>query len=175
MSEPPRRPDERLLNASVLLRAYVFLGLLEAAGAMSAYFLVLYLGGWQYGDPLAADTLLYRQATTACLATIIVMQIANVFLCRHPTHSTFSIGLGENRLILAGLAVEVLLLVELVFSWPGQLLFGTAPPPAVTWGLMLGAAGAMVVLEETRKALVRHRIARSASGAESGAAPGGLS
>ena len=175
MSEPPRRRDERLLNASMLLRAYLFLGVLEAAGAMSAYFFVLHLGGWRYGDPLAADTLLYRQATTACLATIIVMQIANVFLCRHPTHSAFSIGLGENRLILAGLAVEVLLLVALVFSWPGQFLFGTAPPPSVTWGLMLGAAAAMVVLEETRKALVRHRTARGASGAESGAEEGGLS
>ena len=165
MREPPRPRSERLLNAPILLRAYLFLGVLEAAGAMSAYFLVLHLGGWSFGEPLAVDAPLYRQATTACLATIIVMQVANVFLCRHPTRSAFSFRLGENRLILVGVAVELLLLAALVFSAPGQTLFGTAPVPAAAWALMLGAASAMVLLDEARKAIVRR--------GGDGASPGG--
>jgi magnesium-transporting ATPase (P-type) len=175
MKVPPRPRGERLLNASILLRAYLFLGVLEAAGAMAAYFLVLHLGGWS-GEQLATDALLYRQATTACLTTIIVMQIANVFLCRHPVRSAFSFGFGENRLILVGVAVEVLLLVFLVFSTPGQMLFGTAPVPAVTWVLMLGAAAVMVVLEETRKAIVRRGPGGASPGPEPNrpAAPTGL-
>ncbi|MCU0972613.1 MAG: cation-transporting P-type ATPase [Burkholderiales bacterium] len=175
MQVPPRPRGERLLNASILLRAYLFLGVLEAAGAMAAYFLVLHLGGWS-GEQLATDALLYRQATTACLTTIIVMQIANVFLCRHPVRSAFSFAFGENRLILVGVAVEVLLLVFLVFSTPGQMLFGTAPVPAATWVLMLGAAAAMVVLEETRKAIVRRGPGGASPGPEPNrpAAPTGL-
>ena len=167
MREPPRPRGERLLNGPLLLRAYLFLGVLEAAGAMAAYFLVLHLGGWSFGDPLAADALLYRQATTACLATIIVMQVANVFLCRHPTRSAFAFRLGENRLILVGVAVELLLLVTLVFTVPGQILFGTAPVPTAAWALMLGAALAMVLLEEGRKGIVRGRKDGTSPGAGS--------
>jgi hypothetical protein len=48
------------------------------------------------------------------------------------------------------------------------MLFGTAPVPAVTWVLMLGAACAMVVLEETRKAIVRW----GTGGASPGPGPG---
>ena len=41
---------------------------------MSAYFFVLARGGWTWGEPLASDAPLYLQATTACLAGIVVAQ-----------------------------------------------------------------------------------------------------
>ncbi|HEX8874037.1 MAG TPA: cation-transporting P-type ATPase, partial [Nitrosospira sp.] len=82
MQKPPRARSERLLSWPLLFRAYLFLGLLEAVAAMAAFFYVLHGGGWHYGQPLAAGSTLYLQATTACLSTIIVMQVMNVFLCR---------------------------------------------------------------------------------------------
>jgi magnesium-transporting ATPase (P-type) len=45
---------------------------------------------------------LYRQATTACLAAIVLLQIVNVFLCRSAVRSAFTTGLGGNSLILWG-------------------------------------------------------------------------
>ena len=50
---------------------------------------------------------LYLQATSACLATIVVMQMMNVFLCRHPLKSSLSFGLFSNPYILLGLAAEL--------------------------------------------------------------------
>ena len=41
MRLPPRSQDERLLNLPLALRAYLFLGVIEAAAAMAAFFFVL--------------------------------------------------------------------------------------------------------------------------------------
>ena len=91
MRLPPRPQTEKLLNWPVAWRAYLFLGPIEAAGAMAAYFFVLFRGGWSYGQNLPADDPLYLRATTACLTAIIVMQIVNVFLCRSSVRPAFSI------------------------------------------------------------------------------------
>ena len=84
MRRPPRARGERLLSWGLLARAYLFLGVLEAAAAMAVFFFVLDAAGWQYGETLATNDPLYLQATTACLAAIVMTQVVNVFLCRHP-------------------------------------------------------------------------------------------
>ncbi|MEA3209899.1 MAG: sodium/potassium-transporting ATPase subunit alpha, partial [Chthoniobacter sp.] len=99
MKAPPRPRADRLLNWPLLARAYLFLGLLQAAAAMSAYWFILRRGGWHFGQQLAAHDPLYLQATTACLSAIVVMQIANVFLCRSERRSAFAFGLFSNKLI----------------------------------------------------------------------------
>ena len=80
MTKPPRPRKERLLDWRLLVRAYLFLGLLEAIVSMAAYFFVLHSGGWHWGESLEANDSLYLQATTACFSAIIVTQIVNVFL-----------------------------------------------------------------------------------------------
>jgi sodium/potassium-transporting ATPase subunit alpha len=52
MRQPPRPRRERLFNWPLALRAYLFLGLIEAAAAMTAFFFVLHGGGWSYGARL---------------------------------------------------------------------------------------------------------------------------
>lgn len=49
MRQPPRSPSARLLNLPLALRAYFFLGVLEATAAMAAFFFVLHGAGWTYG------------------------------------------------------------------------------------------------------------------------------
>jgi sodium/potassium-transporting ATPase subunit alpha len=87
MQRPPRARGERLLSWGLIARAYLFLGVLEAAAAMLAFFFVLDAAGWHYGQLLDRFDPVYLQATSACLATIVVMQVINVFLCRHPRRS----------------------------------------------------------------------------------------
>ncbi len=161
MRRPPRARGDRLLSWGMLARAYLFLGLLEAAAAMLVYFAVLHAGGWRYGEmPGRLDTL-YLQATTACLLTIVVTQVVNVFLCRHARKSLFSFGLTSNRLLLAGIATEIALLVFIVYVPLGHWLFGTAPVGYETWLMALAGALVMAVCEEARKAW-RRRVARPA-------------
>jgi magnesium-transporting ATPase (P-type) len=160
MKAPPRSRADRLLNWPLLARAYLFLGLMQAAAAMSAYWFVLRHGGWHFGEQLAAHDPLYLQATTACLSAIIVMQIANVFLCRSDRRSAFAFGLFSNKLIVAGIAAEIALILLIDYTPWGNALFGTAPIPLAVWLFIIPFAFGMLALEELRKWFVRARPIR---------------
>ena len=162
MQEPPRSRTARLLDWPLLVRAYGVLGVMEAIAAMAAFLFVMKLGGWEYGQmPGTADPL-YLEATTACLSAIVVMQIVNVFLCRHPRESVFAIGFFGNTLIFWGIAIELALILAIVYTPWGNTLFGTAPLGTEVWTFVLPFAAAMLVLEEGRKAVLRRRLARRA-------------
>jgi magnesium-transporting ATPase (P-type) len=168
MREPPRPRGERLLTRGLLLRAYLFLGVLEATAAMAVFFLVLNGGGWSYGQALATDAPLYLQATTATLATIIVMQAVNVFLCRDPLRSAFAGRWTGNPLLFLGLAVEFAMILGIAYTPWGNRLFGSAPIGWEVWLYTLPFAFAMLALEEGRKALLRRRERAALSYAENG-------
>lgn len=151
MDKPPRPRHERLLDWSLLCRAYLFLGIMEAAVAMSAYFIVLHTGGWHWGEQLANDSHLYLEATTACFSAIIVTQIFNVFLCKTPGRSLFSAPLVDNHLILWGITLEITLLLLINYTHWGNQIFGTAPLTAELVLMLLPFALAMLLFEELRK------------------------
>jgi magnesium-transporting ATPase (P-type) len=155
MKQPPRPRTQRLLDFALLARAYLWLGLMQAAAALAAFFFVLKSGGWGYGQALAAEGPLYLQATTACLSTIVVMQVVNVFLCRSRRESVFKSGLLRNRLILLGIATELTLIVLIDYTPWGNRLFGTAPLPVRVWLFIAPFALGMLALEEGRKFVVR--------------------
>jgi magnesium-transporting ATPase (P-type) len=159
MSRPPRARGERLLSWGLIARAYLFLGLLEAAASMAVFFFVLDAAGWRYGELPGRTDPLYLQATTACLAAIVVMQVANVFLCRHPRKSSFSFALFSNPLILLGVAAELGLIAFIVYTAAGNWLFGTAPIGLDAWLLALAGAALMWMLEEMRKVGLRRALA----------------
>jgi calcium-translocating P-type ATPase len=167
MRRPPRSRSERLFNWPLALRAYLFLGLIEAGAAMAAFFFVLHRGGWSFGERLGQDHPLYLQATTACLSAVIVMQIVNVFSCRSASRSVFSTGLLGNPLILWGVLLEIVLILLIDYTSWGNLLLGTAPIAGHVWLFVAPFAVGLLVLEELRKYLVagnRSRSARSLRG-----------
>jgi sodium/potassium-transporting ATPase subunit alpha len=155
MQRSPRPRSERLMNWPLARRAYLFLGLIEAAGAMAAFFFVLHAGGWKFGQELAPQDPLYLQATTSCLSAIIVMQIVNVFLCRSASRSVFSTGLLGNWLILWGVALEIALLLAINYTPWVNLLLGTSPVVCAVWLFVIPLAAGMFGLEEFRKWLTR--------------------
>ncbi len=155
MRQPPRPAHERLLSWPLLARAYLWLGLLQAGVALAAFFLVLHLAGWQYGEVLGSADPLYLQATTACLAAIVVSQMVNVFLCRHPRESALRFSLRKNPLLLLGLAAELGLLLLIVYTPPGNRIFATLAFDTGIWLVLVVLALAFGVLEELRKYFVR--------------------
>lgn len=164
MRSPPRPRGERLLSWPVIARAYLFLGPLEALGALAAFLFVMQAGGWMHGQMPASDDPLYRQATTACLAAIVLAQMVNLFVCRHPRTPAWRLPLQGNPLLLAGLAAEAGLLLAIVYTGPGNRLFGTAPLPADAWLFALPFALLLGVAEEARKGVLRWAERRSAGG-----------
>ncbi|NLH79578.1 MAG: cation-transporting P-type ATPase [Phyllobacteriaceae bacterium] len=158
MRLPPHPRGARLLSREVALRAYAFLGPIEAVAALTAFFFVLLGGGWSWGAAIAETDPLYRQATTACLAAIVVLQIVNVFSCRSAVHSAFTRAAFANPLILAGVALEVALLVVAVATPLGHELLGTENLPVAAWVSLVPFAMATIAAEEVRKAIVRRRL-----------------
>jgi magnesium-transporting ATPase (P-type) len=161
MQRPPRPKDEHLLTRGVLLRAYLYLGMWEACAGMTAYFFVMYSGGWNWSQPLAATSTLYLQATTACLAGIIATQIANVFACRSPNVSVVTLGIFSNRLVLAGIASEVVLAGLIIYTPLGNSLFACAPIGMNVWLLLIPFAMLLLVFDETRKYFVKRKSPQS--------------
>lgn len=161
MRRPPRPQHERLLNLSLALRAYLFLGVIEAAAAMTAFFFVLNGSGWTYGQSMAPADPVYLSATTACLSAIIVMQIVNVFLCRSAVQSVLSTAISGNRLILWGVVLEIGLLLLIGYTPWGNFLLGTAAVPAGFWLFILPFAVGMLILEELRKWFTRRSLRHS--------------
>ena len=158
MGEPPRAKGERLLSWPLLARAYLWLGPLQAAAAMTAFFFVLHRSGWIYGTVLGPGDPLYLQATTACLAAIVVAQVVNVFACRHPKESSLRFSPLSNPFLLAGVAVEIALLMLIVYTPAGNAMLGTTPLGLAPWGLMIGLGLLFGLLEELRKGLVRRWV-----------------
>lgn len=155
MKQPPRGPEVRLLNFKVLSRAYLFLGPIEAAAGLYGFFYLLGTGGWQWGQMLAADNILYVQATTACLGAIIASQVGNVFACRSFKESIFKLGFFSNRLLLLGIAVEVIIAVLIIYNPLGNLLFGTAPLEVTVWLALAPFCIVVLAADELRKFYLR--------------------
>lgn len=161
MQLPPRARRLRLLDVGLLARAYGFLGMLEAAAAMAAFFYVLVAAEWKYGQPIAPHDPMfpvYLQATTACLSAIVMMQIVNVFLCRSARESVFASSLWSNRLILVGIGAELLLILAIDYTGWGNQLFGTATIGPDVWLFVIPFAVGMLILEEVRKYFARRFI-----------------
>ena len=158
MQRPPRPKEERLLSRGMLVRAYLFLGLFEALAGMSAYLYVMHGGGWSWPETVAPTTAFYIQATTACLAGIVVTQLANVFTCRSPSSSILTLGVFSNRLVLIGIATELALTAFIVYTPLGNTLFGCLPIGADVWLLLFPFALLLLVADEARKFFVRRAL-----------------
>jgi len=107
--------------------AYLFLGLIEAAWSLLLFFLVLMLGGWSYGTELAGNDPLYLSACGITLASVLLMQVGNVLGRRHLYRSGIDRGLLRNRLLLLGIAVEIVFAWALLYWPPLQRILGTGP------------------------------------------------
>jgi magnesium-transporting ATPase (P-type) len=163
MQRPPRSRRDRLLNLSTLFRAYGWLGLIEATLGLCGFFAAYWLSGWRAGEPMADRGPLYNTATTMSLAGIVACQIGNAFACRSPRESIRQLGLTSNRFLLAGIVVEVAVLLLLMYVPPLARVFTLAPLEARHWLILAGFAPVLLIGEELRKVMVRWR--RGARGA----------
>lgn len=158
MDRPPRRPDEHVVTPSLLARAYLWLGLLQSAAVMAAFYGHYWTRGyWGRWLDLPSSGPIYRAATAMALATVVATQIGNAFAQRTEVVSVFRIGLWSNRLLLLGIAVEVVLLLAIVYLPPLQRIIGTAAFPPEHWLFVAAWTPLLFLADELRKALLRQR------------------
>ncbi|MFH1591563.1 MAG: cation-transporting P-type ATPase [archaeon] len=158
MERPPRRKEEKLVSGRTFLRSYGIIGPLEAAFSFTLFFLILFQGGWMWGDPLLGDSLLYRTATGAFLAAVIFSQIGNVFSSRTARMSAFGKFKVRNAVIMSGIVLEVFFIVAITELPWFHRFFSTAPLPGWTWLVLLVLPILIFLVEESRKLLVRKGV-----------------
>ena len=160
MQRPPRERSEGVIRPAMLVRAWLFLGVICAALAMAGFFYVLGGAGWSPGDPTGAGHSLhhaYQQATTMTFLGMVMGQIGTAFAARTERASLRSIGVLSNRLLLWGILFELVLSALIIYAPPLQSLLDTAalaphmllftlPFPFIVWGA-----------DELRRWLLRRR------------------
>lgn len=157
MTRPPRQQDEAILNKQVFFKSYFWYGLIEAFFAMAGYFMVNHLNGWPEKPLAQTGTSAYVMATTMTLASIIFGQMGNVQNCRTNYESVFKIKLFSNKLINIGIVSMLVLLVILSYTPGIQQVFHTGPLPWQAWLILIFIPILTILIEEIRKAIVRHR------------------
>jgi calcium-translocating P-type ATPase len=158
MARPPRTQGQNVIDRAMLLRAWGLMGILSAALSMGLFFLVLMRGGWTPGDATGNGTALhdvYLQATTATFAAIVACQVGTAFAARTQHSSLRAIGLGSNRLLLAGIAFELVFAAAVIYLPPLQAVFGTAALPGWVLTLLIPMPLLVWGLDETYRALRR--------------------
>lgn len=155
MRRPPRPRAERLLSRNMLIMSYGIVGMLQAIAGFFSFFVVLFNGGWQWGDALASNDILYRTAVTAFFASIIFCQIADVIICRTRRQSLLTVGILSNRLVLLGIASELTLLALISYLPIANQFFSTQP--LQLWQLLLSVPFALLIIvaDEIRRHFVR--------------------
>jgi magnesium-transporting ATPase (P-type) len=160
MARPPRPADEGVIQPPMLLRAWLFLGLLVAALEMAGFFFVLLSAGWRPGAPVGPGHPLhhaYLEATTMSFVGMIAGQIGTAFAVRARRASLRSVGAFSNRYLLLAIAGVTVFAALFVYLPPLQNLLATAalpardvlfllPYPIIVWGA-----------DEIRRWLVRRR------------------
>jgi len=158
MAQPPRPRNERMLSARLLGRAYGFLGMIEGAFSIAAFFFVYLLNGWRPAMGIAAMATtgsLYIMATTACHHTIVTTQMGNGFACRTERESIFKVGFTSNKFYLWAMLSEIAILLIFIYVPPFPNFFGFAPISGWVWIFMFAVAPTPLIADEIRKWILR--------------------
>jgi calcium-translocating P-type ATPase len=172
MTRPPRPRGEGVIQRPLLFRAWVFLGLIEAALVLAGFFYVLRQAGWSPGDDVGSGAPLhnaYLTATTMTFAGIVACQVGTVVAARTERASLRSVGFFSNPLLLWGIASEFAFAAALIYVPFLQDVFGTAALGASELGVLATFPVIVWGADELRRARLRaHRTPVNGEGDASG-------
>lgn len=155
MNQPPRSLNERLLNKDVIIKGFIWYGLLVSIFALGGYFLVNYLNGWPAKMLAGEGTLVYQKATTMMLAGVVFGQIAMALNNRTDRESVLKRGIFTNRYINLGLFVEIIILLVIIYVPFFNGIFNTAPLDLIEWLYLIPIPIVILMIEELRKKISR--------------------
>jgi Ca2+-transporting ATPase len=154
MKEPPKRRGESFITRAMA----------ESILVMGAYFVLIVLAmqatGWYLGvDPKLSNGVVNPQVGSVVFTTYVFLQVFNLFNARsvRPDRSAFAGVLqSRNFQIVLGLIV----VVQVLLTQFGGVVFSTAPLPLQTWAMILGIGLSGLLLGELFR-YVRRRLHRT--------------
>lgn len=128
----------RLMDRTVLVRAFGILGPTVATASMAAFLVSLWSTGWAPGRAVADIDV--ATASGAAFMAVVAAQAANAFACRSAGRWPGALGWFTNRLLLVGVSVGVVVSLAVLAvppvarqlehrlpSWEGWLVVAAAP------------------------------------------------
>ncbi|HSO97463.1 MAG TPA: cation transporting ATPase C-terminal domain-containing protein, partial [Solirubrobacteraceae bacterium] len=162
MDDPPRKADEPLIRKPMLVRAWLFLGVIVTALAFAGFFYVLSDAGWHLGAPTGKGHPLhhaYLQACTMYWVGMMAGQVGTAFAVRTRTASLRSVGAFTNRYLLSAIGGVVVFAALFMYVPPLQRLVGTTSLPARYLVPLIAYPLVVLGADELRKWIVRRRSA----------------
>jgi magnesium-transporting ATPase (P-type) len=128
---------------------------------MSAYFFLNWRHGWPSVPLAQPGTEVYGMVTAITLAGVVATQVGSAFACRTDRTSIFKVGFTTNRIVLYGIAGELILLVLLVYVPFFHGIFSTGPLDWIDWVYVFAWTPVIFFADELRKAYLRRREQRA--------------
>jgi len=147
----------RLMNRTVLVRAFGMLGPTVAAASMAAFVVSMLALGWRSGQPWPDEAGL-AAASGATFITIVLAQTANAFACRSSTRRPGQLGWTTNRLLLVTVTIELAFALTVLMVAPFARGLEHASPPLWGWVMAVASLPLVLAVDAAEK---RHRRARN--------------
>jgi sodium/potassium-transporting ATPase subunit alpha len=183
MERPPRDlKKDRLMSKSLLIYAYAVAGMINAAGCLTAYGTVFWRHGISFSDLfMSADDYWTSDAATFCNAAdecftaaeqtdlvaqacgswyiaLIVCQFFHIWMVKTRRTSVLKTGLLKNKVTIYGAAIEIFIVVLVVYVPGIQSFFGTAAVDYVPWLIGCGTGVITCFYSESIKAIARREV-----------------
>ena len=167
MQHPPHYKSQRLLDRGILMRAFLWLGLIEAGLCYLGYLGIFLFSG--NASRLNLDFLnaipfphlftiggdVTAVARTIFLAGMVMAQIGNAFACRTSKARNTQMGWASNLTLLGSVALAIGILLSIVYLPVFADAFNNQVFPTVLWGVLILYAPALYSIEWIRKSLAR--------------------
>jgi len=151
----PRKQGDPVIDRSLLRRAFLWLGLIEAVLSFTGFFAVYVVTGALsidrllsldiekiLVDMLAAPSWVQSLAVLSYFSGVLIAQAGNAFACRSETLRGRQLGWLSNPLLLGGISLEIILFIVLALynsrsQHPVGILFwiGIATYAPILYGL----------------------------------------
>ena len=159
MNNPPRNLKDHVIEKNMLIRAYSYLGLTQAAVSMLAFYFYYwtngYAGSW---IDLPGDGAIYASATAMALAAVVATQIGNLFTQRTEKTSIFKIPMFNNKMIWLGIVSEIVIIFAIVYLPFLNRFIGTGPFEAKYWLFLFVFAPILIIPDEIVKYFKRRKM-----------------
>ena len=143
MEQPPRDPNEPILNRDAIIQVLT-LAVGITVGTLIAYYYAL--GHFDRH---------IESARTVAFATMITAELTKVFSIRSPKYTVFHIGFFSNPTLVKAVAFAFILMVIVIYVPFVQPLFKTIALGLEHWAVILPCALLPFVLNEARKAIFK--------------------
>ena len=170
MKQPPRSRNQPLIDNWLLIRSFLWLGLIEAVLCYAGFFTVYFLAS---PSPMLSIPLIGRilippffqlslsreqtelMAVTVFHAGVVMSQVGNAFACRSQAARGRHLGWASNKYLLIAVAVEIIGIVTLIYWPPIAERFEHVPLPYFYWVGLSMFSLVVYGMEWIRKRIVR--------------------